>query len=66
MFPSVHNAKKQSIKNPTINTKQTEVSVKYVCNDGYFYTLENSVVNCTENGFGNIGKYLKCIFQVFL
>ena len=60
MFHSVQNAKKQSIKNATINSiEQTEVSVKYICNKGYFYTLDNPTVTCTENGFDN--KIGKCV-----
>ena len=54
VFHSVQNAKKQSIKNATINSiEQTEVSVKYVCNEGFVYTLDNPIVTCTENGFDN-------------
>ena len=61
VFPLVKNAKKQIIKNATINsTDKTEISVKYICNEGYFYTLDNPIVKCTEDGFDNeIGKCVK-------
>ena len=67
VFHSVQNAKKQSIKNATVNSiEQTEVSVKYICNEGFVYSLDNPIVNCTENGFDAIGKCVKGFFQVLL
>ena len=60
-FPSIDNGKKQIIKDAAVSsTHLTEVSVKYVCNDGYFYSLDNPIVNCTENGFDKkVGKCIK-------
>lgn len=37
----------------------------YVCNDGYFYTLDNPVVNCTEKALANkIGKCVKGLSEI--
>ena len=59
-FPSINNGEKQLIKDAAISsTHLTEVSVKYVCNEGYFYSLDNPIVNCTENGFDKLGKCIK-------
>ena len=38
----------------------TEVKVEYICNEGYFYTMDNPVVSCTEIGLDHeIGKCVK-------
>ena len=61
VFPSIKNGVKRLISKAAINLAyQTEVTVKYNCDDGYFYTLDNPTVSCTENGFDNkIGKCVK-------
>ena len=52
IFPSIKNGEKTKIRYAGISsTYQTEVSVKYACNDGFVYSLDNPIVNCTENGF---------------
>ena len=67
-FPSVKKAKKRLIQNITVNSDQTEASVRYVCKNGYFYSLKNQILKCTEKGFGNeIGKCVKGnMFLVFI
>ena len=37
--PSVKKAEKRLIQNITVNSDQTEASVRYVCKNGYFYSL---------------------------
>ena len=60
-FSTIENGEKIVIKNATINsTHKTEISVEYVCNEGYYYTLDNPIVSCAEIGFDNeFGKCLK-------
>ena len=63
-FPSIKNGKKIINRDAAISsTYKTEVSVKYVCNDGFVYSLDNPIVNCTENGLdikiGSCEKGLK-------
>ena len=59
-FPSIQKAEKRVIKYAAISsTHNIEVSVEYVCQNGYFYSLENPFVNCTENGFDN--EFGKCV-----
>ena len=62
-FPYIKNGEKIINRDAAINsTYKTEVSVEYVCNDGFVYSLDNQIVNCTENGFDNkIGKCEKGI-----
>ena len=53
-YPSIKNGKKTNVRYAAISsTYKTEVSVKYVCNDGFVYSLDNPIVNCTENGLDN-------------
>ena len=61
IFPSVQNARKQLVKNADVNsTHPIEVSVKYVCEEGYFYTLDNPIVSCTNGVFDNkVGTCVK-------
>ena len=60
-FSTIEKGEKIVIKNATINsTHKTEVSVNYTCNVGYYYSLDNPIVSCAENGFDNeFGKCLK-------
>ena len=60
-FPKIENAVKKPIKYAAINSiHKTEVSVNYTCNEGYYYSLDNPIVSCAENGFDNeFGKCLK-------
>ena len=62
-FPLVKKAEKQVIKYATTKSIQTEVSVRYVCKHGYYYTLDNPTVSCTEKGLDNkIGNCVKGSF----
>ena len=57
----ITNAKKLVIRDAEISYNHlTEVKVEYICNEGYFYTLDNPVVSCTENGLDHeTGKCVK-------
>ena len=60
-FPNIKNAEKITLWDAPINsTNRAEVSVKYVCNKRFVYSMDNPIVNCTENGFDNkLGKCVK-------
>ena len=53
-FPSIERSEKQIIKDVMVNSSyKIEISVKYVCNDGYYYNLNNPIVNCENGVFDN-------------
>ena len=62
-FPNIKNAEKIKLRDaPISSTHRAEVSVKYVCNKRFVYSMDNPIVNCTENGFDNkLGKCVKGI-----
>ena len=69
-FPSINNGRKiprRSVK--TNSTHSTEVSVEYICNSGFVYSLENPIVNCTKDGLknkvGNCVRGYNFIFNYF-
>ena len=66
-FPSIKNAETRILKYASMNfNNKTAVSVKYVCQKEYYYTLNNPIVNCTESGFDTkFGKCVKGNFYMF-
>ena len=57
-FPSIENGYKLSKRKVILSsTHLIDVSVQYACNSGFVYSLNNSIVNCTEEGLKNtVGK----------
>ena len=61
IFPKISNANKTVIDSEFKNeTHQVETHVRYDCHSGFVYSLDNSNIRCTDEGFDNeVGRCVK-------